>query len=472
MKSRSVLLKILLMMLLSLGQLSSAQAADNWVNQTSGTSENLFGVYFVDSNIGWAVGTGGTILKTTNGGTSWSAQESGTVNRLDDVHFINNTTGWAAGFKGTVLKTSDGGTSWISQDTGTGADFFGVHFVDENTGWVVGRYTILKTIDGGANWVTQGPGAYVFYGTYFLDANTGWAVGSGGTILRTINGGTDWIAQSSGTGVNFDQPFFINANTGWAVAEGGVIVKTTNGGTNWLPQVSGTGSVFEGVYFVDADTGWAVAWDGVIRKTTNGGATWVPESSGTSSRLRDINIVNGEGAWIVGHDGTILKKSLAPPNTPAGSGVSTVTVNPDPALEMTFSDVTIGGNTTVTISSNPVSGPPSGFRFRGNQFDISTDASYTPPITITMNYDESLAPGNEDSLKMFHWNGSGWEDVTVSVDTVNNTITGQTNSLSPFILGGPTPPTGANSGGLIALAIAGIGLGSLMVWRKPRLTLS
>lgn len=83
-----------------------------------------------------------------------------------------------------------------------------------------------------------------------------------------------------------------------------------------------------------------------------------------------------------------------------------------------------------------------------------------------MTYDENLVPGNEANLKMFHWDGIKWEDVTISVDTVNNTITGQVNSLSPFILGGPAPATGINSSVLVALAIAGIGLGGLMIRRR------
>ncbi|MCK4268413.1 MAG: hypothetical protein KAX16_06240 [Actinomycetia bacterium] len=57
---------------------------------------------------------------------------------------------------------------------------------------------------------------------------------------------------------------------------------------------------------------------------------------------------------------------------------------------------------------------------------------------MTLSYDESQVPGDESDLKMYHWDGSLWEDVTVSVDTTNNTITGESSSMSPFVFGNPT----------------------------------
>ncbi len=41
----------------------------------------------------------------------------------------------------------------------------------------------------------------------------------------------------------------------------------------------------------------------------------------------------------------------------------------------------------------------------------------------------------EDSLKLFHWTGSGWENATTWVDTANNIVYGEVTSLSPFVVG-------------------------------------
>ena len=44
----------------------------------AGTPATLLGVDFVDAERGWAVGDGGTILVTNDGGRSWTAQGAGT----------------------------------------------------------------------------------------------------------------------------------------------------------------------------------------------------------------------------------------------------------------------------------------------------------------------------------------------------------------------------------------------------------
>jgi hypothetical protein len=60
------------------------------------------------------VGGYGTILKTTDGGNNWIAQTSGTTDNLHSVYFTSSTIGWVVGGYGTILKTSDGvqDTTW------------------------------------------------------------------------------------------------------------------------------------------------------------------------------------------------------------------------------------------------------------------------------------------------------------------------------------------------------------------------
>ena len=64
----------------------------------------------------------------------WTQQESGTTENLRDVYFVNNMTGWAVGTNGTILNTSDGGVTWSAQTSGTEEELTAVHFIDESTG--------------------------------------------------------------------------------------------------------------------------------------------------------------------------------------------------------------------------------------------------------------------------------------------------------------------------------------------------
>ncbi|GAB4299453.1 MAG: hypothetical protein Kow0098_25980 [Ignavibacteriaceae bacterium] len=69
----------------------------------------LFGMDFPSSNIGFAVGLFGYILKTTDGGITWSVQTSPTPETLEDVDFVDNFVGYAVGTFGKIIKTEDGG---------------------------------------------------------------------------------------------------------------------------------------------------------------------------------------------------------------------------------------------------------------------------------------------------------------------------------------------------------------------------
>src|SRR5262245_17533088 len=85
-----------------------------WSSVSSGTTTNLWGISLLDSGIGYAVGDGGTILKSIDAGETWDALTSGTTKALYDIHFFSETEGLVVGDGGTILRTTDGGASWLS----------------------------------------------------------------------------------------------------------------------------------------------------------------------------------------------------------------------------------------------------------------------------------------------------------------------------------------------------------------------
>jgi hypothetical protein len=146
----------------------------------------LRAVHFADPRTGWAVGGGGTILATRDGGTTWAQQKSGIKANLLGVHFADARIGWAVGNGGTIVTTRDGGTTWAEQSGGTNADLRAVHFANARTGWAVGGGgTILATRDGRTTWAQQkSETSWDLRAVHFANARTGWAVGGGGTMLR------------------------------------------------------------------------------------------------------------------------------------------------------------------------------------------------------------------------------------------------------------------------------------------------
>lgn len=305
--------------------------AQVWIQQTSGTTASLNAVQFLDANNGYAAGTNGTVIKTTNGGVSWSPVNISTSNPVQEISFINTQDGWAAvgdnganwQTSGSVWKTSNGGTSWVQQ-TFTGSVFagFSVKFVNANTGWVgtahemSGGKNIYSTINAGTSWTSNpSPADWLWtFGLDFLDPNNGWAVSNNqtnGVIFHTSNGGPNWLPQTAA-----NLPFmygidFINSNIGFAVGNSGTIKATTNGGTLWSNQTSSTTVQLNEVSFASATSGWVVGATGKILFTANGGNTWLSETSGTSLDLYDVSSLDSITAWAVGDGGVILKRTLA-----------------------------------------------------------------------------------------------------------------------------------------------------------------
>ncbi|MFB0562508.1 MAG: NosD domain-containing protein [Candidatus Lokiarchaeia archaeon] len=108
-------------------------------------------------------------------------------------------------------------------------------------------------------------------------------------------------------------------------------------------------------------------------------------------------------------------------NTPIGNDVEVT--DPITGVNITFSEVTSSGITTVTTSDKGPS-PPSGFRVAGLYYDITTTASYTG-YTVAIPYDETQIKGKEENLVLMHWDPElGWVSITIGLDMDNNIIYG------------------------------------------------
>ncbi len=73
-----------------------------------------FGVDFIGASSGWVVGSDATVLSTVTAGKTWQTQTTtpGGATLLDVCVLSDGKTGWAVGTGGAVLRTTDGKT-WI-----------------------------------------------------------------------------------------------------------------------------------------------------------------------------------------------------------------------------------------------------------------------------------------------------------------------------------------------------------------------
>jgi photosystem II stability/assembly factor-like uncharacterized protein len=252
--------------------------AMRWVEQPSGTRASLRGVSAVSDRVAWASGSGGTVLRTVDGGATWRRDSVPGAGALDfrDVHAASADEAWVVSAgeaeKGLarIYHTRDAGRSWTLQyaDSTPGMFFDAISFWDAEHGIAVsdpvdGRFVVVRTDDGGRRWTRVPPAG-------IPPTQPGEAAfAAGGTCLSVAPGGHAWF----GTGGTSGSRVYHSADGGrtWSVAAVPVDAGTESAG------------VFA-VAFRDASHG--VALGGDYRKaregernasrTADGGRTWTP----------------------------------------------------------------------------------------------------------------------------------------------------------------------------------------------------
>lgn len=316
---------------------------------------DLWSVTFVDAQRGWAVGDGGTVLATRDGGVSWSTQDSDSNVSLYGVSFAadglrgvavgeagtlrltrdggqrwtksslplppvslfsvavsgDGARIWLGGARGTLLTSSDGGLNWSAKELGTGLRINAVTMTpDGQRGWIVDDEGVFITTDAGQSWQRADTMLVWPFGLSFAaDGRRGWAVGGSGAIHASSDGGRRWAAQDPGAnswlwGVSFA----VDGQRGWVVGDFGTLLATHDGGANWTAQASGARLSRRGLLFAaDGLRGWSVGDEGTLLATTDGGRTWAPQSTGTRQHLYGLHFMaDGQRGWAVGSGGLVL----------------------------------------------------------------------------------------------------------------------------------------------------------------------
>jgi photosystem II stability/assembly factor-like uncharacterized protein len=148
------------------------QARQVWQMQESGTTAGLRGIDSVDGTVAWASGTGGTVLRTTDGGAHWlkcavpdAGKDGATLDFRGAQAWDEDTAIVMAsgpGEKSRLYKTTDGCQTWILLFTNPDKDGFfdAIAFRDELHGYlfgdpVNGRFVFRPTSNGGSYWPSR-----------------------------------------------------------------------------------------------------------------------------------------------------------------------------------------------------------------------------------------------------------------------------------------------------------------------------
>lgn len=252
----------------------SEDGGDSWVRQPLNIDANLQGIAAWDDKTAVAVGNGGVVVATSDGGATWTRAEipgSNNPNKLFRVRIAGDSA-WAVGEFGALLRSTDRGATWTRVLPEEDRAWNDIAFVGDS-GWLVGEFGALtKSTDGGATWnPVEMPNKVSLMSVAFRDARNGVAVGLAGTLLVTSDGGDSWKQVPALTREHFYSVVWDEGR--WlAVGDKGVMAsadaaaaqwqlgRVAEGDVSWRTQIARAGSR----YFL-AGSNLAVLDDGALR---------------------------------------------------------------------------------------------------------------------------------------------------------------------------------------------------------------
>jgi photosystem II stability/assembly factor-like uncharacterized protein len=327
--------------IISLAMVFSLATYPQWIKQSVNTTAGLRGLSVVNEKIVWASGTGGTVIRTVDGGKTWNVITVPGAEKLDfrDIEAFDSSTAYilsiGSGESSRIYKTTDGGKTWKLQFSNKNENAF----FDAVACWdaknciaisdpVDGKFLLIETKDG-ENWsvmdnskmpqVKEGEAAFAASGTCLITQgkNNAFLV-SGGTdarVFRTHDRGKTWQVSetpitkgTAGSGI-FSIAMFDDKN---GVIVGGNYEKpaernetfamTDDGGITWQPGARPYG-YRSGVTYLDrktvvavGTTGADVSYDRVL--------LW--EKLG-SENLNAVAAKTKHAVWAVGPSGNVFR---------------------------------------------------------------------------------------------------------------------------------------------------------------------
>ena len=129
---------------------------DAQYDQKNGSTKPFLGVWFYDSNIGYAVGAYGMAFRTRDGGKSW-IDWSAHLENSDRLH-INGLTRvgpnslMLVGERGLILRSDDLGENWRALPSPYEGSFFGITAKSDDVLIYGLRGNLFNSEDGGIQW--------------------------------------------------------------------------------------------------------------------------------------------------------------------------------------------------------------------------------------------------------------------------------------------------------------------------------
>lgn len=233
-----------------------------------------------------AVGDHGVVMLSDDNGASFRQARAVPIDTtLTSVSFADRDDGWAVGHGGVIIHTRDGGEHWTLQRNDLAVDqpLFGVYFKDRQNGWAVGLWSLmLHTKDGGSTWQVVNapiaPGAKKadrnFFSVFGDEKDHIYISCEQGLILRSTDGGATWSYVQTGYDGSLWSGVVLSDGTLLVGGLRGNIYRSDDGGTTWTHSSTNFKSSVTDLSAGPNGTVLASALDGVVFESRDDGKTF------------------------------------------------------------------------------------------------------------------------------------------------------------------------------------------------------
>ncbi|MEG1038930.1 MAG: YCF48-related protein [Pseudomonas sp.] len=218
--------------------------ATHWSSLRTGTTRTLSGVAFVDPQVGIAVGHGGTLLRTVDGGASWGSVEvDSNGDALLGVAALGNGRLAAWGAFGLYLLSKDNGASWTRLPV-IDSDFdrhISQVIALANGDWLmVGESgTLARSSDMGESWqAMESPYAGSLFGALQLKDGGLLIYGMRGNLWYSGDAGNTWSQRQTNTTFAFNGALEQKSGRILVMGNSGLLLTSDDQGQHFLPQPS------------------------------------------------------------------------------------------------------------------------------------------------------------------------------------------------------------------------------------------
>ncbi|HMD57874.1 MAG TPA: hypothetical protein VKG82_10430 [Solirubrobacteraceae bacterium] len=299
-----------------------------WGNPTP-QGRTLHAIAFA-GGVGYAVGSGGTVLATGNAGASWSGLTTGTSGEIERLQEPSPSTVIVGGGGGCITRISnDGGQTFTRifnvAESGCPEPVAAFSFLSPQVGFLLlSNGSVEATSDGGQTFarrtgipttpVSSGGGVAAGVAIHFIDPNNGIAIvnNPNGTssAYRTPDGGVSWTQVPLPGGSQVTSLHFIDARDAYAIGPN-TLLRTTDGGMTWASRPIGGGNSFNSIDCADlSHCVLTISTGNELVITTDGGATDTVKTTSSSltygaayASPTQIVAVGAGGATVISNDG-------------------------------------------------------------------------------------------------------------------------------------------------------------------------